>query len=170
MCAVWKWCCLALFHCVKVFHTSVRRVSSYADILCSVEHSLLAFRARSSKLQVASSIWFSLKKYFKPNLRRLLSPTAYYGMKMEPFYPGRVLNLKKTRAKTNILMIHVDSNNMRRVYECYNSKIENVRLFIQTRLVFCLTQIKVLATCSETFQMLFLDANCAQSGADRVTE
>lgn len=129
MCAVWKWCCLALFHCVKVFQTSVRRVSSYADILCSVEHSLLAFRARSSKLQVASSIWFSLKKYFKPNLRRLLLPTAYYGMKMEPFYPGRVLNLKKTRAKTNILMIHVDSNNMRRVYECYNSKIENVSSF-----------------------------------------
>lgn len=97
-------------------------------------------------------------------------PIAYYGMKMELFYPGRVLNLKKTRAKTNILMIHVDSNIMRRVYECYNSKIKNVRLFIQTRLVFCLTQIKVLTMCSETFQMLFLDANCAQSGADRVTE
>lgn len=97
-------------------------------------------------------------------------PVAYYGMKMELFYPGRGLNLKKARAKTNILMIHVDSNIVRRVYECYNIKMKNVRLFIQTRLVFCLTQIKVLATCSETFQMLFLDANCARSGADRVTE
>lgn len=46
-------------------------------------------------------------------------PIAYYGMKMELFYPGRVLNLKKMRAKTNILMIHVDSNIMCRVYEKY---------------------------------------------------